>query len=234
MNLTIFDLDNTLLAGDSDYLWGQFLVDEGVVERTHYEHENQRFYEQYKAGTLDIHAFQRFSLSPLIEHPTSTMLALRKRFVSECIAPIVAPAAPSLIAAHRERGDALLIITATNSFVTTPIAELLGIDDLLATDPEFVDGNYTGAIAGIPCFQDGKITRLDNWLAEQTQRFEKVWGYSDSHNDLPLLERSDFPVAVDPDTKLQDVATERDWPIVSLRNGADGAQIFREVTSSKS
>lgn len=229
MYLTLFDLDNTLLAGDSDYLWGQFLVDEGIVERAHYERENQRFYEQYKAGALDIHAFQRLSLQPLIDNPASTMLALRERYIRECIQPIIAPAAAGLIAAHRKRGDALLIITATNSFVTTPIAELLDIADLLATDPEIVNGKYNGAIAGTPCFQAGKITRLDRWLEQQPQRFEKIWGYSDSHNDLPLLERADFPVAVDPDAKLEQTAKQRGWPVISLRGEQTGEEIFRQV-----
>lgn len=231
MYLTIFDLDNTLLAGDSDYLWGQFLVDEGIVERAHYERENQRFYEQYKAGTLDIHAFQRFSQQALIDNPIPMMLDLRERFVREQVAPVVAPAAPALIAAHRARGDALLIITATNSFITTPIAEHLGIADLLATDPEIIDGEYTGGIAGTPCFQDGKITRLDAWLEKQPQSFTKSWGYSDSHNDLPMLERADFAVAVDADAPLTKAAQQRGWAQISLRGEKSGEQIFQEVAA---
>lgn len=230
MHLVLFDLDNTLLAGDSDYLWGQFLVDQGVVERSQYEQENGRFHRDYQAGNLDIHAFQRFSLTPLINNPRAQMLALRTRFVDECIAPIIAPAAPALIAAHRARGDEMLIITATNSFITTPIAQLLGVAHLLATEPEQVDGIFTGAIAGTPCFQAGKIDRLEQWLVRQPHRFERTWGYSDSHNDLPLLERADHAVAVDPDAKLAQAASQRGWPVISLRGAASGTDIFRQVT----
>lgn len=230
MNLALFDLDNTLLADDSDYLWGQFLVDQGVVDRSQYEQENQRFHRDYQAGNLDIHAFQRFSLTPLINHPRTQMLALRARFVDECIVPIIAPAAPALIAAHRQRGDEILIITATNSFITTPIAQHLGVAHLLATEPEIVDGGFTGRIAGTPCFQAGKIARLNQWLALQLHTFERSWGYSDSHNDLPLLEYTDYPVAVDPDEMLADTASQRGWPVISLRGAASGADVFRQVT----
>lgn len=232
MNLAIFDLDNTLLAHDSDYLWGQFLVDEGVVDRVYYERENRRFHQQYQAGTLDIHAFQNFSLQPLIHNPIARMQQLRQRFVKDCIEPIIATAAPALIAAHRARGDGLLIITATSSFITTPIAERLGVEHLLATDPEVIDGRYTGGIAGTPCFQAGKLDRLDQWLAQQPQAFEKTWGYSDSHNDLPLLERADYPVAVDPDQTLAEVARKRDWPVVSLRGSASGEDVIRLVNQT--
>lgn len=217
MNLAIFDLDNTLLADDSDFLWGQFLVDQGMVDAEWYAKQNQHFYDQYKAGSLDIHEFQRFSLQPLIEHPRETMLALRSRFIRECIQPVIAPSAPALIAKHRARNDTLLIITATNSFVTTPIAELLGIVNLLATEPERIDGTYTGAIAGTPCFQAGKLVRLDQWLEQQPQAFAQTWGYSDSINDLPLLERVDYPTAIDPDAQLADIAAARGWPVKSLR-----------------
>lgn len=218
MHLAIFDLDNTLLAGDSDYLWGQYLVNQGVVEREHYLAENQRFYEQYQAGTLDIHAFQRFSLQPLIDNPQEKMLALRTGFIRDVITPIIAPGARKLIAEHRDNNHGLLIITATNSFVTTPISTLLGIESILATEPEVRNGRYTGAIHGTPCFQAGKLTRLDAWLAKQPQVFEKLYGYSDSINDLPLLERVDLPVAIDPDARLEAAAKARGWPVRSLRN----------------
>lgn len=229
MHLTLFDLDNTLLADDSDYLWGRFLVDNGVVDPQAYEQANQRFYAQYQAGTLDIHAFQRFSQQPLVDNPPAVMQTLRARFMDEVIRPVIAPGARALIAAHRARGDRLLVITATNRFITGPIAAELGIADMLATEPEIIDGVYTGEIAGIPCFQHGKLLRLDNWLDMQSQQFGQTWAYSDSHNDLPLLERADHPVAVDADAQLKHIATERGWPVVSLRTQA-GADVFAQVT----
>ncbi len=217
MRLAIFDLDNTLLAGDSDYLWGQFLIETGVVERERYERENLRFYEAYKAGTLDIDEFCRFSFAPLAANQTATLLAWRERFVAEKIAPIVADLAPALIEKHRQQGDYLLITTATNRFVTEPIAELLGVDALIATDPEFVDGRYTGQVAGLPNFQDGKVVRLEAFLASLPEPAEHLTCYSDSRNDLPLLERADVAVAVDPDPTLEATARQRGWRVISLR-----------------
>lgn len=217
MDLAIFDLDNTLLAGDSDYLWGQFLVERGIVDRDGYEAENRRFYEDYKAGRLDIHAFLRFSLEPLRKNNPGQLAGWRAEFIETVIRPIVAPLSTELLDRHRERGDTLLIITATNRFVTEPIAAELGIENLLATDPEIVDGRYTGEIAGIPCFQDGKIRRLADWLEGRDQVFGKQWFYSDSHNDLPLLEQVDEPIAVDADEQLTAAASERGWRRISLR-----------------
>lgn len=217
MNLAIFDLDNTLLAGDSDYLWGRFLVEQGLVHAETYERQNQIFYDQYKEGTLDIHEFCAFSMAPLAAHTLSDLLAWRARFVHEKIEPIVAPLAPALIEKHRMRGDHLLIMTATNRFITEPIAELLGVDTLIATDPEFVNGRYTGRLAGTPNFREGKVTRLEQWLSERSLDRPRLSFYSDSHNDLPLLLRADNPVAVDPDAKLDDEARRRGWPVLSLR-----------------
>lgn len=215
--LAIFDLDNTLLAGDSDYLWGQFLVDRGIVDGAGYERENRRFYEEYKAGTLDIHAFLRFSLKPLTEHPPEQLAAWRADFVRSLILPIVARHCQALLDLHRQAGHELLILTATNRFVTEPIAEALGVENLLATDPEVRDGRYTGEIAGIPCFQDGKIRRLEHWLTENGRSPDCRWFYSDSQNDLPLLREVDYPVAVDPDAVLEGTARTQGWPVVSLR-----------------
>lgn len=215
--LAIFDLDNTLLAGDSDYLWGQYLVDRGIVDRESYETENKRFYEEYKAGTLDIHAFLRFSLTPLTEHEPQQLAAWREEFITQKILPIVASHTPQLLQAHKSAGHELLIITATNRFITAPIAEALGINNLLATDPEVIDGRFTGEIAGIPCFQEGKIKRLQLWLKETGRRPAQSWFYSDSNNDLPLMQEVDFPVAVDPDPKLEGRARTHGWPVVSLR-----------------
>lgn len=227
MRLTLFDLDNTLLAGDSDYEWGRFLADEGVVDAATHTRRNEGFHADYLRGELDIHAYQRFCQQPLIDNPLETMLALRRRFVDERIRPLVAAGAPELIRQHRQRGDTLVIITATNRFVTQPIAELLEIPKLLATEPEIIERAYTGGIAGTPCYQDGKITRLQQWLADNGP-FDGTGAYSDSHNDLPLLEFSDRPVAVDPDEQLAAEAARRGWPVVSLR-GQDGGAVFAAV-----
>ncbi len=215
--LAIFDLDNTLLAGDSDYLWGVFLVEQGIVEREHYERENQRYYEQYQAGTLDIIEFLDFQLRPLAQHDLTTLHALRERFMREKIAPIMLPKAHALIESHRERGHDLLIISATNRFITGPIATAYGVPGLLASEPEMKDGRYTGKVAGIPCYREGKVTRLEQWLGEKNMQPEESWFYSDSHNDIPLLEKVTHPVAVDPDAQLLDYAQKKDWPVISLR-----------------
>lgn len=217
MDLTLFDLDNTLLAGDSDHMWGQFLVDSGVVDGAFYARENNRFYEQYKAGTLDAHAYQCFSLQPLVDNPPQRMRALRERFVDEHVRPAVARHTPALIEARRARGDRLAIITATNRFVTEPIAELLGIEHLIATDPEIVDGCFTGNIVATPCFQQGKVERLDTWRQAQPELYGRTRFYSDSHNDLPLLRHVDDAVAVDPDPRLAAAAEAAGWPVISLR-----------------
>jgi HAD superfamily hydrolase (TIGR01490 family) len=219
MRLAVFDLDNTLLAADSDYLWGQFLVEQGLVERETYERENQRFYEQYKDGTLDIEEFSRFSMGPLARHEVTELNGWRAQFLREKIEPVVAPLAPALLERHRGQGDVLLITTATNRFVTEPIAALLGIDQLIATDPEMIGGRYTGRLSGIPNFREGKVHRLQQWIADQAQVIEHLTCYSDSHNDLPLLELADTPVAVDADERLNAVARSRGWSIISLRDG---------------
>ena len=219
MSLAIFDLDNTLIADDSYYLWGQFLVDLGVVDKEHYESANVRFYDEYKQGTLDIVEFLRFSLHPLANNDPEQLHQWRAQFVQDIITPILLKPAQELIAKHRDRGDTLLVITATNRFVTAPIVELYGIENLLATTPEFVDGKYTGDFNGIPCFQEGKVKLLEEWLKKSTETMQGSWFYSDSHNDLPLLKLVDNPVAVDPDEKLTAYANAADWPIISLRQG---------------
>lgn len=217
MRLAIFDLDNTLLAGDSDYLWGRFLVEQGKVDAERYEAQNRAFFAQYQAGTLDIHAFAAFSMAPLAANEPDALLAWREQFVREKIEPIVAPLAPALVERHRVQGDELLIMTATNRFITAPIAELLGIDTLIATEPGMRGGRYTGQLEGVPNFREGKVTRLEAWIAEQGTQPEHITFYSDSHNDLPLLLRADAPVAVDPDDALRAEAGRRGWPVISLR-----------------
>lgn len=217
MALALFDLDNTLLAGDSDYLWGEFLTEQGIVDREVYEKENQRFYDDYKRGTLDIHEFQAFSQQPLVDNDTGKMLSLREQFVEQKIRPIMSPASFELIKKHRNQGDTLVVITATNSFVTQPIVTAFGIENLLATEPEVINGKYTGKIAGIPCFQGGKVDRLHQWMQEHQLNMQDSWFYSDSHNDLPLLKEVDHPVAVDADEQLLEYAAAHGWEIMSLR-----------------
>jgi len=217
LSLAIFDLDNTLLGGDSDYLWGRFLVEQGIVDAVHYERENLRFYDEYKAGQLDIHEFLRFSLAPLAEHDLDTLNAWHRRFMEEKIRPIILPKARDLLENHRARGDYILIITATNRFVTGPIAEEFGVDDMLATEPAMENGRYTGEVTDVPCFQQGKVTRLERWLAGNGMNLEGSWFYSDSHNDLPLLEMVAHPVVVDADEILSDHAGLMGWPQISLR-----------------
>ncbi|MEO7558479.1 MAG: HAD family hydrolase [Gammaproteobacteria bacterium] len=217
MSLAIFDLDNTLLGGDSDYLWGLFLIEHGIVERGLYERENQRFYDEYRAGTLDIYAFLEFQLRPLAAHDMATLYEWRRQFLREQIHPIILPKARELVQRHRAQGDELLIITATNSFITEPIAEEFGVPELLASEPEIRDGRYTGRVEGVPCFREGKVTRLEAWLNGRGVDLEDSWFYSDSHNDLPLLQRVDHPVAVDADATLLAHARQQGWPSISLR-----------------
>jgi HAD superfamily hydrolase (TIGR01490 family) len=219
--LAIFDLDNTLLAGDSDYLWGVFLAERGVVNAEEYERENERFYREYREGRLDIFEFLRFSLRPLRDSDPAALSGWRADFVREKIDPIILPAARKLIAEHRDRGDTLLIITATNEFVTAPIAERLGVPNLIATVPARANGRYTGEVAGMPAFQEGKVQRLNAWIRESGETLADSIFYSDSHNDIPLLERVDHPVAVDPDEHLERHAGEQGWPVISLRGGKD-------------
>lgn len=217
MSLAIFDLDNTLLAGDSDYLWGKFLATQGIVDAEAYERENQRFYEDYLAGELDIHKFLSFSLRPLTENDPETLNALQRQFMTKCIQPIILPSARELLEKHRSAGDTLLIITATNRFITEPIASELGVENLLATEPEIKNGRYTGQVTGTPCFKEGKVECLNQWLATTRNNLTDSWFYSDSHNDMPLLELVTHPVAVDPDDTLAQHAEMRGWPVMSLR-----------------
>jgi HAD superfamily hydrolase (TIGR01490 family) len=217
LSLAIFDLDNTLLGGDSDYLWGQYLAEAGVVDKESYESQNRAFYEQYKAGTLDIYEFAAFSFRPLSEHSMPQLYEWRANFIEQKIRPLLLDKAFALVDKHRNDGDTLLIITATNRFVTEPIAELYGIENLLATDPEMEEGRFTGKVAGIPCFQDGKVKRLRTWMESRDASLKDSWFYSDSNNDLPLLQKVDNPVAVDPDPALKQYAEDAGWPVMSLR-----------------
>jgi HAD superfamily hydrolase (TIGR01490 family) len=216
MALAIFDLDNTLLAGDSDYLWGQFLVDKGIVDGDEYKRKNDHFFELYKRGELDIFEFLRFSLTPLRLHPPKQLNLWRSEFLDRIISPIITQRALDLVKKHQDAGDTLIIITATNAFVTRPIAKRFGVEHLIASEPETLNGQFTGEVAGEPSFREGKVNRLNLWLQEHDQNLAGSWFYSDSHNDLPLLEKVDHPVAVDPDETLSQVATARRWPILQL------------------
>ena len=217
MSLALFDLDNTLLIGDSDYLWGCFLVDKGLVDKQLYEEANERFYQQYVEGELDIHEFLRFALTPLADNDPDLLHSMHEEFMQKHIRPIMSKTGMEKIAHHQAQGDHTVIITATNSFVTGPIAEAFGVHHLIATEPEKINGKYTGNVEGIPCFQHGKIERLHAWLEQSKHDFSNSWFYSDSHNDLPLLEEVTHPVAVDPDETLRKIAEERGWPITSFR-----------------
>jgi HAD superfamily hydrolase (TIGR01490 family) len=218
MRLALFDLDNTLLTGDSDYEWGQFLVDRGVLDRDAYEAQNRAYYEQYVAGTLDIHEYLGFALRPLAEHTPAELERWHGEFMRLRILPMITPGARQLI--QRHDGDLCAIVTATNTFITAPIAREFGVPHLIATEPETIDGRFTGRVRGTPCFREGKIARVTAWLdglGHPLQDFEESTFYSDSHNDLPLLERVSRPVAVDPDEALAAEARRRGWAIISVR-----------------
>ncbi len=219
MKLVLFDLDNTLLDGDSDYEWAQFLIEQGVLERASYEHRNEEFFEQYKAGRLDIYAFLDFQLAPLARYPRAQLDAWHRQFMTQKILPKISAAARLLVGRSVLDAQLCAIVTATNSFVTAPIAREFGVPHLVATEPEQMDGRFTGRVSGTPCFREGKVTRVGEWLTAQGRRwgdFAETWFYSDSHNDLPLLQRVTHPVAVRPDHPLKQVALERGWEIIAL------------------
>jgi HAD superfamily hydrolase (TIGR01490 family) len=218
--LTLFDLDNTLIAGDSDYGWAQFLIEKGVLDAATYEARNAEFFADYKAGTLDIRAFLDFQLRPLALHEPAQLFAWRGEFVERKVRPWILPAALAVVNERIEAGDLVAVVTATNSFITRPIADLYGIEHLLATEPETVAGRFTGRVTGEPCFREGKLRRLDAWLATQDRTlgdFAESAFYSDSRNDLALLSAVTLPVAVDPDPILESHARSHNWPVVSWR-----------------
>ncbi|WP_434772793.1 HAD family hydrolase [Pseudomonas entomophila] len=217
MRLALFDLDNTLLGGDSDHAWGDYLCARGVLDPIAYKRRNDAFYQDYLAGTLDLQAYLAFSLEILAVTDPATLAQWHQDFMRDCIEPIILPKALALLQQHREAGDQLVIITATNRFVTGPIARRLGVRTLLATECERQDGRFTGRSTDIPCFREGKVTRLERWMLENGYDLEDSYFYSDSMNDLPLLARVTHPVAVDPDPALQAEAERRGWKVISLR-----------------
>jgi HAD superfamily hydrolase (TIGR01490 family) len=217
VKMALFDLDNTLLGGDSDYLWGEYLVSIGAVAAEEYQRENERYLAQYQTGLLDIHAFLSFQLKPLADNDLTSLHKWREGFVREMIAPIVLAKGRELVEDHRSHDHCLAIVTSTNAFITRPIADLLGIEHLLATEPEFDGRRYTGKYVGEPCAGVGKVHWVDAWAARNGLSLAGSWFYSDSYYDLPLLSAVEHPVAVDPDDKLSGHACRHSWPIVSLR-----------------
>ncbi len=220
MNLALFDLDNTLLAGDSDYNWSLFLIREGLLDAKTHHDRNEQFYADYKNGSLDIVEFLKFQLVPLSQHPKKLLDELHLKYMKEVIRPMMTDKAQALVNKHKAAGDLCVVITATNSFVTRPIATAYGIENLIGSDPEMVNGEYTGGISGIPSFQEGKVTRLNQWLEARGKKqsdFEKSYFYSDSHNDLSLMKLVTNPVAVNADDILKAYAELRGWPHISLR-----------------
>lgn len=220
MNLALFDLDNTILAGDSDYNWSRFLIQEGYLDGAIHAEKNEKFYADYKAGTLDIYAFVEFQFKPLARNPRTVLNQLLKKYVEEVIKPMITEKARALVKRHQDEGDLIIVITATNSFITRPIAELFGIENLIGTDPEEKEGEFTGKVSGLPSFKEGKVTRLEAWLKGKNlslASFEQSYFYSDSHNDLPLMQKVTHPVAVDSDDILSEYAKSKGWPQISLR-----------------
>ncbi len=217
MPLAIFDLDETLIGLDSDHAWGDYVADQDLVDKDKHREENQRFYEDYKQGKLDIYAYLEFAFSVLTQHPIELLLEHRAQFIDQVIKPMLLPKAQALVNQERVDGKQLIIVTATSEFITRPIADLFGIDALLAPIPEQIDGQYTGKVSGIPSYGAGKVERLQIWMEETGHSLEDSRFYSDSHNDLPLLELVDEPIAVDPDDKLRAHAQARGWSCISLR-----------------
>jgi len=220
LNLALFDLDNTILAGDSDYNWSRFLIQEGYLDGAIHAEKNEKFYADYKAGTLDIYAFVEFQFKPLARNPRTVLNQLLKKYVEEVIKPMITEKARALVKRHQDEGDLIIVITATNSFITKPIAELFGIKNLIGTDPEEKEGEFTGKVSGLPSFKEGKVTRLEAWLKGKNlslASFEQSYFYSDSHNDLPLMQKVTHPVAVDSDDILSEYAKSKGWPQISLR-----------------
>ena len=218
MNIALFDLDNTLIDGDSDYEWGNFLVENNFVDPDYYKRKNEAFFKQYREGTLCPKEFAKFSYEPLTKYDFKFLLNIRERFFKEKIKPIILSKAEDLVNLHRKNNDIIIIVTATNSFISKLSADYFKIENLLATEPEFKDGKFTGELSGEPCFKEGKVNKVKNWLEENKHiNFDDIYFYTDSHNDIKLLEFCTKPIAVDPDNILKDVSEKNNWEIISLR-----------------
>ena len=225
MSLALFDLDNTLIAGDSDYEWGKWLVHKNKVDAAYYQRMNERFYRDYEAGGLDIYAYLEFALAPLAQIDPDELRVLHREFMDQIIIPMWLPDAEKLLAKHRDKGDLLVIISATNRFIVEPICARFNVDEVIATEPEMINGRYTGKVLGTPSYQTGKVERLQAWLKDHSETLQDSYFYSDSINDLSLLQLVDYPVAVDPDPRLRTEAENNEWPIISLRDGIAGQNI---------
>jgi HAD superfamily hydrolase (TIGR01490 family) len=220
MNLTLFDLDGTLLQGDSDHAFGEFVIAQGWADGQAFRNRNDGFFADYQAGRLDIHAYVEFATAPWRDRGAAALAQASQRFMQEVVQPMLPSAAHRLVQQHQVAGDLVAVVTATNDFITRPIADALGIAELLATELQRDgQGQVTGAIRGQPCFREGKIARVQDWLAQRGLRFdsfERITFYSDSTNDLPLLERVSHPVATNPSPALEQLAQQRGWPVLKL------------------
>ena len=211
MSLAIFDLDQTLIGGDSDFLWGEFLAERGLVDQNLYQEKNAYFYKEYRLGRLDIKEYLRFSLAPFAIYKSTQLKSWRAEFIHLKIKPILLPKAQAKVIEHKKRGDMTIVITATNRFIVEPIVKHYNIDYLLATELEVKNGYYTGNITGAPCFKEGKVIHLKKWLNAQGRTLRDSYFYSDSHNDLPLFELVTHPVATNADDKLRAIASQKNW-----------------------
>ena len=218
MNIVLFDLDNTLIKGDSDHEWGNFLVENNYVDQRIYKEKNNNFFEQYKNGTLCPKEFALFSYEPLTKYSYEKLLNIREKFFEEKIIPLVLPKALKLVNYHKNNNDILAIVTATNSFISRITADFFNIKHLLASEPEFVNNRFTGNMLGEPCFKDGKVTKVQEWMkVNKLSEFKEIYFYTDSHNDIKLMEFCTRPIAVDPDEILKKTSIDNKWEIISLR-----------------
>ena len=218
MNIVLFDLDNTLIKGDSDHEWGNFLVENNYVDQKIYKEKNNNFFEQYKNGTLCPKEFALFSYEPLTKYSYEKLLGIREKFFEEKIIPLVLPKALKLVNYHKNNNDILAIVTATNSFISRITADFFNIKHLLASEPEFVNNRFTGNMLGEPCFKDGKVTKVQEWMkVNKLSEFKEIYFYTDSHNDIKLMEFCTRPIAVDPDEILKKTSIDNKWEIISLR-----------------
>ena len=218
MNIALFDLDNTLINGDSDHEWGNYLVENNYVDSKSYKEKNNMFFEEYKKGTLCPREFALFSYEPLTKYSYKTLLEIREKFFKDKILPLILPKAIDLVNHHKKKGDIIAIVTATNSFISKVSANFFQITHLLASEPEFINNKFTGNLQGEPCYQEGKVYKVKEWIKKNNfSNYDEIYFYTDSHNDLQLMEYCTIPVAVDPDETLNRISVKNKWEIISLR-----------------
>ena len=218
MNIVLFDLDNTLIKGDSDYQWGNYLAENNYVDSQLYKKKNDIFYEKYKNGTLCPKEFALFSYEPLKKYDYKNLISMRKNFFNEKIRPLILPKAVDLIKSHKKNNDILAIVTSTNSFISKISADYFQINNLLASEPEFINNKFTGKLYGEPCYQEGKVLKVKEWIKDNNHsNYDEIYFYTDSHNDIKLMEFCTKPIAVDPDSILKDLSIKNNWKIISLR-----------------